>query len=38
MKVLDEIMDGVSADEVQKMCFDTVCDLYSVDKTKLPAR
>jgi predicted TIM-barrel fold metal-dependent hydrolase len=37
MSVLDDVMDGISADEVQKMCFDTVCELYSVDKTKLPA-
>ena len=35
--VNDDVMGGVSTEEVQKMCFDTVCELYSVDKTKLPA-
>ena len=37
MSILDDVMAGVPADEVQQMCLDTVCDLYHVDRSKLPA-
>ena len=36
MSILDELMTGVPANEVQQMCLDTVCELYSVDRSKLP--
>jgi predicted TIM-barrel fold metal-dependent hydrolase len=36
MRILDELMTGVPANEVQQMCLDTVCELYSVDRSKLP--
>ena len=37
MRILDDVMANVPRDEVRKMCFDTVCELYRVDQAKLPA-
>lgn len=36
MSILDEVMADVPADEVRQMCLETVCDLYQVDRSKLP--
>ena len=37
MSILDEVMTGVPENEIQQMCMDTVCSLYSVDRDKLPS-
>ena len=36
MSILDDVMTGVPVDEVRQMCLDTVCELYNVDRSKLP--
>ncbi len=37
MPTLERIMDGVPADEVERMCFRTATELYRIDASKLPA-
>lgn len=36
MAVLRRIMTGVPEDEVERMCFQNVVDLYQIDVAKLP--
>lgn len=36
MDILDDVMTHVPANEVKQMCLDTVCELYHVDRSKLP--
>ena len=37
MSVLERIMAGVPREDVERMCFQNVVDLYQIDVTKLPA-
>ena len=36
MGILDDVMANVPRNEVRKICFDTACELYRVDQTKIP--
>ena len=36
MAILERIMAGVPHDEVERMCFTNVVDLYGIDVSKLP--
>ena len=37
MTILQKIMAGVPADEVERMCFSNAVELYDIDVAKLPA-